>query len=212
LGAWGECHRINDYLQLQPDLIIEYNGVNDICTPLLRRWVMQAAWWQKCLRQSLVLRLIASRWFLPDELEMRSELRATILDNLSSFADKAREQHATPTAFASFACPKRELPWAERCYLQYNLDSVWVGGYIQYDDYRLVVSLYNDELEKMCRSKGLAYLPVAEHLEGGIETFVDICHMTDSGKQRMAQAVYDALQTFVSGPWSIPPQDARHLR
>ena len=108
LDSLGEKRRMADYLRLEPDLIVEYNGVNDICHALFpmweKEWERDAGAWDRLLRRSRFLTAYADWLFWPSDDEMAAQLDRSTIANLGVMAKAARER-GVPMAIASFACP-----------------------------------------------------------------------------------------------------------
>jgi hypothetical protein len=64
--------------------------------------------------------------------------------------------------------------------------------------YSHILRLYNQEVRALCERKGFLYIPVAEHIKGGMDTFTDIYHMTDTGIERKAEIVFDCLKEYLA--------------
>ena len=74
--------RIGDYLALEPDLIVLYNAVNDICHDLYPIWLKEATPLQKRLRESRFLCHYFGRLLLPDQARMQEDIVNTKICNL----------------------------------------------------------------------------------------------------------------------------------
>lgn len=57
---------------------------------------------------------------------------------------------------------------------------------------------YNDLVREFCAANGVSYVPVAEELSGGIDSFVDICHLRMPGIGRKAAIVFEHIKDVVA--------------
>lgn len=200
-----ERQRIFDYVALQPDLIIEYNGVNDICHavfPLLRLNIPKHLDW---LSKSRFYNKHLNNLQLPPDEELRTHIRNISIANLVEIARVCKVKNVTP-AFATFACPDPAvLTPPERDYYEWNMYTYWQGSHVTFDNYCRVLGLYNDELKKMCEAQGYLLIPLAEHLKGGTEYFGDICHMRQLGIEAKAEAVFQLIKDHVAQKTGFSP-------
>lgn len=193
LNASKEHMLTGDYLAMQPDLVLFYNGVNDLCHYHFRHWTGEAARWQRLLRKSLFLNRLLNRFLLPDEHQMAEDLRATVMRDFQRIhADF--EEAGVETAFCSFAYPGiGNIDPAERGYYEHDNALYWGGRYVTFATYCRAMELFNRELRRLCAAMDAGYVPVAENLRGGTQYFGDICHMRDPGIAKKAEIVADWL-------------------
>ena len=197
ITSLGEWFRFQDYLDLEPDLIVYYDGVNDLCHWLFQNWVFDAERWQKCLRQSCFVQRYFNRWLLPSAGEMTKKIEQKVFKSLRAMADAA-QQHHVPMAFCSFAYPDiAHLSRAERKYYEFNTRQDWGGIYVTFDSYCRAMALFNERIRALCNNTGSLYVPVAENIRGGGKYFGDICHMKDDGIALKAQVIAQGLTDFL---------------
>jgi len=185
--------RFCDYLALDPDAIVYYVGVNDLCYLLFPGWVFQAEPWQRRLRASLFINNHFNRCLLPSEAVIAQGIEDWTLSNLRFMARYARER-GIEVAVCSFAYPDPDnLDAAASAYYQYVNAHDWGGRYVTFETYCRTMRLFNTLLKDFCAEEGLLYIPVAENVTGGPEIFGDICHMKNRGIDRKAAVVSDSL-------------------
>ncbi len=193
MNAMKHRARVPDYLALEPDMLVIYNAVNDICHILMRRWIDYAGATQKMLRKSRFITHYMNRLLLPSDDEIRADIEAFNLSHLRCIIREAARRDI-PVAVCSFAAPDRpSLSRDAYDYYNYQTMREWGGRYITFDSYLHALALYNDALAQLCRDENLLYIPVAEKLRGGAEIFGDICHLRNPGIQRKAEIIADAL-------------------
>ncbi|HOZ45713.1 MAG TPA: SGNH/GDSL hydrolase family protein [Candidatus Hydrogenedentes bacterium] len=192
-----EKMRLPDYLALEPDLIVYYNAVNDICHYHFPRWVADARLWQRVVRQSRFLNFYLNRWLLPDEARMMRDLDAVTFANLKFMHDYAAER-GVDMAFCSFAHPDIEhLSSNERAYYDFYNDLEWGGRYVSFATYCRAIRLYNRLLVDCCKRNDFGYIPVAENIQGGGKYFGDVCHMKNAGIDLKASIVADYVAEYL---------------
>jgi hypothetical protein len=201
LDSLGEKRRALDFALLEPDLVIEYNAVNDICHALLPMWEQEAerSWprWRLALRKSEFLRRYCNGIFWPDDEVIRTQMRRTTMHHLRVMQDVLRRR-GIELAICSFACPDIDsLRPEERDYYEWNTRMYWQGRYFIYGTYCRLVGLYNEEVKALCQELGLLYIPLAENIKGGAELFGDICHMRPKGIERKVEVLKEQLGPYL---------------
>lgn len=182
--SFGEVRRINDFLNLQPNMLVYYNAINDICYHDIPYWLKLHNSYKKIIIHSSLLTRILNRWLLPSDEYIADYFQKTILRNLGAINCACKKQNVQ-MAICSFAYPK--IKWYEfvtRLYYDFNILNVWVSlenVMITFDTYVKVIQIYNRELKKFCEKENILYIPVAEEFNAGADHFFDICHMTPIG-------------------------------
>ncbi len=177
-----ERRRIDDYLALEPDLLLLYVGVNDLCHRHFAVWLEQAQGWQQFLRRSRFLARYGNRLFLPPDAALEHFLNQTTMRNVGAIRFRAREA-GVAMAVCSFAYPRLSLfDLRARNYYDLNMREVWKGkGVVHFRTYCEIMDLYNRLLEDWCGRNDAYYIPLAENFDAGPDHFFDICHMTPLG-------------------------------
>lgn len=185
--------KIADYLALEPDLIVVYNAVNDICHDLFPLWIKNASPFQKRVRESRFICRYFGLRLLPPEAQMRADIRNSKMTNLE-FINRYAVEHGVDVAVCSFAAPDpARLSRVERDYYEYYSVLEWTGRYSNFGSYLYSLGLYNDALKELCAKEGLQYIPVWEKMRDGAVIFGDICHLRNPGIEKKAGIIAEAL-------------------
>jgi hypothetical protein len=183
IRSYWEWRRMEDYLALEPDLIIYYNAINDLANEHLIIWRKSIRGWREKLLYSAALTRRFNHLLLPPDAEVEQFIWEHTILNLRAMAWRAREC-GVPMAFCSFATPAEDLlNFRDRLYLDINTREVWGGGHLTYPTLQKALDVHNQLLRRMCDVDGLHYIPAAEELHGGMEHFLDTCHMTPPGME-----------------------------
>ncbi len=206
----GEDRRIADYLALQPDLVIYYNYINDtveLCARFVEPHKSGATLLQRLkwfLRKSRFVYGHFNAWlWLPDG-QFRAALQEWTVGNMRKLFDAATASGAE-VAVCSFAGPdiprldKQERLYYDAC-LERTIGALHGGGcgILNAEGYYHVLSVFNDEVRRLCEEKGYLYVPVAENLKGGTNYFYDVCHCYVMGIDRKAEIIFDHIKDFVA--------------
>ncbi|MEZ4648802.1 MAG: GDSL-type esterase/lipase family protein [Candidatus Eisenbacteria bacterium] len=186
--AQAERRRIDDYLAYEPDLLLEYNGVNDLWETLERQ-ERRLGRWKSLLARSLFLRTRFSSWFLPDDVTLGELLDRQTIRPLGRMADAA-QQEGVEVAFATFLRPDVESAGrSEWEFLWYDLHHGWPGQLVVPETYAGWIDLYNQRLRALCRKRGLLCVDVAARFSGRVGAFRDVCHLRDEGIEEKVDAL-----------------------
>jgi lysophospholipase L1-like esterase len=193
-----ERQRIFDYIAMQPDMIIEYNGVNDICHTIFPLLKDQSTLDRELLSLFRFYNARLNAHQLPPEQQLRKYIQDITIANLQAITRICKAK-GVDIAFASFGCPDLSnlLP-AERDYYDWNMRTYWQGSKITFKSYCGVLALYNDELKRMCETESAMFIPLAARLKGGTEYFGDFCHMRQLGIEAKAEAVFQLIKDHVA--------------
>ncbi len=196
--------RMDDYLLLEPDLFIQYDFVNDFLRGH-RDWIRESpkGLWFNLFEDSEFFRYYLNPWFQPSDDVLRAGYCKDFFQNFDKTIAEAKKIGAH-AAFASFAYPDPDYmqePWEANWFLL-NRFAVWHCA-LDSAGYAEAAALFNRELKKYCDETGALYIPVAEHVQGGVESFTDMCHMRLTALQKMALTVADAVQPLVEKELSI---------
>ncbi len=197
MSSMSEWMRAPDYWALQPDFVIYYNGVNDICHRLCPTWIHEAKWWVKTLRHSRFANYYFNRWLLPSETEMAADLDKEVFTNLRALSAYFAKR-GVPMAMCSFASPDiRKLSRIERAYYDWSCEQSWGGRYVTFSTYWRSLQTFNAQVRTMCKDTEMMYIPVAERFNDGAFYFGDICHMKNEGIDLKAQTIFESIQDYV---------------
>jgi lysophospholipase L1-like esterase len=184
--------RFADYLALEPDLMVVYEGVNDATSLFPMQWLLfdspiwvKAAHCSHFLRQRYDSRLYGSEEKLEDDVQTFTLGRFRIMRQwaLANNADMV---------FCSIASPPYEdLPFREREYMAFRS-----GGFSAATPrtYLKTIGAVNKGLKELSVNEGWGYIPVAENFHFGMECFSDLCHMYPEGTERKAEIIFRCLR------------------
>ncbi len=182
--SFGEVRRIDDFLNLQPNMLIYYNAVNDICLvdiPYLLRYHQP---YREIIIRSTLLNRIFNRELLPPDDYIAEYFHKTIFRNLGAM-NCACKKKGVQMVVCSFAYPTiKGYEIVTRLYYDFNLRNCWLSltdELITFKTYLKILHIYNRELQKFCEQENIFFIPVAEEFHGGADHFTDICHMTPIG-------------------------------
>jgi hypothetical protein len=188
--------RAAELFRYEPDVVVQYEAVNDIMWGALPRFAAAHPW-----RRRLHTSLLLERLFPIGPYELDHDL-SQIVENQVRLARMCLDHHAHHIA-GSFAAPDYALASADvRDHLDINT-SEWTGdrGSIplwRYADYARILSRYDELLEEAASSQRLEGVMVGRTL-GDPGLFVDICHMNQDGIARLAEAFLPAVGAAVEG-------------
>ena len=180
--------RLDELFRFQPDVVVQYEFVNDLFFRHLPRYAEEHPWWTHARRSRLLFEAAPPA---PEDLEpyVRRTLR-----NIRQMAEEASRRGARHVT-ATFAGPDptRAEP-AFRHYLDVNAEA-WGGrhGVRSYAAYDALRADFNTRLRKAAAEGRLVVVPLEETLRDP-SLFIDLCHATPSGIAAMARTLAPAVR------------------
>jgi lysophospholipase L1-like esterase len=198
LTTSGHVARLADYLALEPDMLVFYEGVNDVHRDLAEFWrTVNAPVWRRLLSYSRFARWQLNSVLYPNDTTMRKGIQNLFIENLRAIGYVARGR-GIRMAICSVPCPDaRHVPANERRFYDYCARTGGLDPCLDLKSYAHIFCLLNEEVRALCAREGFLYVPVAEHIDGGYDTFTDIYHMTNSGIERKAQAIFECTKEYL---------------
>lgn len=208
INSAGELGEFQNYLRLEPDLVVHYNFANDVFNAqylvkedeaamgIMDRAVRAVA------RHSLLLKRQWPGLLIPPEHLIKDKISEYTIKNECDMMSQA-EKAGVEWVSCSFACVDiRHLRGAQRrCFIpDYNSEFRVLGGTdcsIEY--YWAIVNAYNELIKEHAKRTGRLYVPVAEELSSATECFSDVCHLYSNGIAKKADIIFEHLAPLVAG-------------
>lgn len=177
---WEE--RLSELLALEPDLVVQYQAVNDIAWRHFPRYAREHPWRARLYRSLLVQRLAP----FP-----AASLDPYLRQTAAALARTAQAVRGSGAAYlgATFAAPD---PARARGALRRHLDvdtASWTAplGLHGIASWAAIVARHNRRYEALARRHGIPFVAVHRALDDPA-LFVDVCHLTPAGIERLAEA------------------------
>jgi lysophospholipase L1-like esterase len=185
--------RFADYLALEPDLIVMYEGVNDAASNLPMQWLyFDSPSWVKAAHCNHFFRRRHESWLYGgSEQKLRDDVRTFTLGRFRIMRQWALANGADMVFCSIAAPPYEELPFRDQEYLAYRTRGF---GVVSPPTYLKIIGAINSGLKDLSEKEGWGYIPVAENFHFGLECFGDMCHMYPEGTERKAEIVFQCLR------------------
>lgn len=195
LDSETEKMKICEFIQLEPDLFIEYNAVNDIFWKMFKPWRQtKKPLWKRILSKSIFMQKVLIRFLIPPDKYVINFFETFTIPNLEVIYQEVSKSNKE-IIFCTFIAPDvSKLNNKEVSYFEYTIRNFWRGGFLPLKDYCRYVSIYNDRLKKMCKEKNIKCIPLGENFHGGIDNFSDIAHLTSKGIKKKAGIIFYYLK------------------
>lgn len=189
--------RLADYLKLEPDLLLLYEGINDIAHELVACWDSEKSIPAKLLTFSPFFKYKMNHLLFPPREQVARGLENLPIKNLHVLT-RAAAEHGVRVAICGIASPDLDAMNArERAYLDYNARTFWNCRYLSATIYCQTARMFRDRLKEMCSRDGIFYIPVNEGIPGTLYYFTDFCHMWPWGIERKARVIADGLREYL---------------
>ena len=184
--------KADEYLKYQPDLMIYYEGINDLVIMLQAR---------RGVAGLLASSHAYKRWFnesLAPSNEAYTEYWENGLRRNLATIQLAAEEAGVPMAAASFVYPRWELlNQHDRNFIASNTRTTWGAGMVDYPAMARLLEVHNERLRAWCSETGVGYIPLAENYDYGMSHFKDFCHFFPAGMQERARVMQAWLKPWV---------------
>jgi len=182
----------DDYLRYEPDLILYYEGINEIMmlSPKLSLWKHVAQLSAFVVRHTKL-------GFWQSEAAFEQDWQGVTQRNLLAIRTAAADA-GVAMACASFAWVQRDLlSEGEAAFIDINALTTWGAGHLDYASLNLALGWHNSQLRRLCEAQGMGYIPLSEHYHHGMSHFVDLCHNTPVGMQERARILHAWLTPWI---------------
>lgn len=191
-------HDLEGLFKFQPDLIIQYDVVNDICWRYLS-WRNNTCTnkVRYLLRRGLNLSFLLQKLF-PLDVSMFDKCFIQTLHNFKKISSEA-ESRGVEYLVGSFAAPDYKLASEDfREYLNYIVQNIWGRAFElkYYASYYNLLSRYNSLYYRYVEQNNLHGVFVDKSISNP-NLFVDICHMTPEGIEKLADTFYEGVLKII---------------
>ncbi|HOQ88550.1 MAG TPA: hypothetical protein PLX03_00275 [Candidatus Hydrogenedentes bacterium] len=210
LDSFGESQHAEDYLAVEPDLVLHYNFVNDMerIVSALNSDGTSSGLVKAALRRmagiSVLLRRRLDAYLLWDKSQVDRALDLTFSNY--DFLRNAVHRAGARMAFCTFARPDPDISPAERALIEQRLRAQYWGQNLTLLQYCWIVDCYNDRLRRYCAEHQLPLLDIAPYLTGGADRYIDYCHMRPWSIEEKARLVAERILPLLGE--TQPPADA----
>jgi len=172
-----------DYLLLEPDLFLMYDGVNDVIALAIERW---------CVNREPAQEGVPC--ILPVGEVIDQDMDSLTVRNFRAIARVARCR-GVPVVLCSNAAPDvATLSQNERQYFSAQER----GTPLTLADYCRCLGRLNGRIRRLCEREHMLYIPVHENMGGGFYYFYDFCHMLPRGIARKAEIISQYLGVYLA--------------
>jgi hypothetical protein len=185
-------------LEYRPDLVIKYNGANDLWWDYFLMLKDELPAWKRYALRSYLFQTLFPTFLLPPEAEIRAQLRAGLfpsLDYLKSILEGAGGRLVILTFFRP---DLSELTSAQKYYLDFNVRHFWgrqIGTleFIRVAPYLKALKVYNDVLREFCREWNVPCIDLERNFPRDFDLYIDICHFSQEGIEEAATLIVEEL-------------------
>lgn len=202
--------RLDELFEFKPDLIIQYNAVNDLswehmygrkkCTNLIKYL------WRKVINLSFILQKS-----FPTDTSLLDNCLMWTLNNFKEISSEAKAR-GIEYIVGSFASPDYNMASnIFRQYLDSYVQSSWGRGLKlkYYSSYHEFIVRYNKFFQSYVEQNNLTSVFVDKAISDP-NLFIDVCHMTPDGIEKLADSFFDGVikimdKELSSGKHNSPP-------
>jgi len=203
LDTQGILERSDDFFALEPDVLMLYEGVNDLMFQILSKEPVLP----KGIRPSIASwsNLYASLdpgALFPSDDAIRDGIRQRTIANFEHLIRIAR-QRGVLVVLCGVVHPEFEiLPAHAVSYLNWNIRQNWQTPGVTAEIYARGVDILNEELRALAERQSCPYLPLQNHfvrIFGTPAFFMDICHLFPDGIIYKGRVAAEYMRPLISG-------------
>ncbi|MGC8738446.1 MAG: SGNH/GDSL hydrolase family protein [Candidatus Hydrogenedens sp.] len=190
--------RLPDYLLMEPNLVLYCEGANDITHILLPYWLNHLNGIKKILIHSNLCRNIFPLFFLPNDIQIQSDINKDILSQIEKI-NNYLQQKGILFAVMSMPAPNySSMTWQEKDYFQFVTKRWWGGNFVNYRMYSHVLDVYNRLLSKKFNNENVLYIPMYEMFQNESPSyFNDLCHQKLQGIRKKSELATPYLVKYI---------------
>lgn len=185
---WLQGDREDQLFALAPDVVVQYDGINDLAFVHLHQYA-EAHPWRRWLGRSLLV----DRWLPPAPRDFDTLFEGTLRNQVR--LARQLSQRGVGYVGGTFATPDpaRLSPVHARA-LDHDVQRLWgrALGLDAYAPFHALVLHYDALVEARMQERGIAVVPVHRELTDPA-LFSDVCHLTPRGIEALAGAFLPAV-------------------
>jgi hypothetical protein len=194
--ALDHAYWLQEVLEAQPDLLMFYEGGNELSILLPSVW--RQPLWRALLSSSKFCQQVCPTLVFPGRADMEDDIAGTVFQPLDALCVAAR-RHGIRVALCSIAHPNpATLDPAELGYFDYTAHTRGTNPCLSMTLLSEMTDMLNAQTRDYCHRENLLYIPVAENLSGGCGTYCDSCHMTPEAIKVKAAIIAEYLKAYIA--------------
>ena len=195
-ATWSDywLQRSDALFALEPDVLLQYDGINDVAFVHLHHYAEARPW-----RRTLYRSMLAQRLLPPDPAAFDPLFEVTLRNQVRLFR-RARERGVAYVT-ASFATPDpARLSRLERRFLDRDVARLWgrALGVSDYAAFHALVARYDTLFAEHMQRQRVPHLLLHTQLADPA-LFTDVCHLAPEGLDALAEALLPAVAQAVDG-------------
>lgn len=187
-----------DYLNYEPDLVIYYEGINDLMRTIARHRSEDLWWFQRLGLYSRALPNFFNAAFAPNIEDFGLMWQKATRVNLVAIQLAMRDAGVSFAAM-SFVYPREHLlSFREWNFLRSNAFHTWGSGIASYQGITQLLDKHNEMLYSLCNERDIGYIPLAENFDHGMLHYIDLCHLSRVGNLERARVMHSWVKPWVA--------------
>ncbi|MCX8064898.1 MAG: SGNH/GDSL hydrolase family protein [Candidatus Hydrogenedentes bacterium] len=188
--------KLPEYLLLEADIVVIYEGVNDLVYEVFTRaYHNLPSPKKKLINNFYIFNYLLRTWgpFSYSKSDLYRDIKENMLTHLEILIGELSKK-VKIIALSSVGVPVRSsLSREEVEYMEYYYRKEWGGIYSTFQQYCEMMDLWNKLLKSLCEREGIIYVPFAESVPSSVRYFGDICHLRQKGIKLKAEVMAKAL-------------------
>jgi len=185
-------------LRYQPNLVIKYNGANDLWWDYFLMLKDHLPVWKRLALKSYAFQWFFHSYLLPPDQVIRRDLRSGLFPSLEYLNQMLKKEDSDLVILTFFSPNINGLTRDQKYYLDFNVRHFWgqqIGTFpfIRIEPYLKVLAIYNETLREFCRKNNITCIDLAQDYPDDFELYIDICHFSQKGIAEAAELISGEL-------------------
>lgn len=185
-------------IRYQPDLVIKYNGANDLWWDYFIMLKDTLPAWKRLALNSYAFQWFFPGYLLPPDQVIRRDLRSGLFTPLEHLNRMLEDADCDLVILTFFSPNLKDLTPDQKYYLDFNVRHFWgqqIGTFpfIRIEPYLKVISIYNDTLRDFCRKNDIPCIELNRQFPDDFSLYIDICHFSQVGIEKAAEIISDGV-------------------
>jgi uncharacterized protein YxeA len=185
-------------IRYHPDLVIKYNGANDLWWDYFIMLKDTLPAWKKWALKSYAFQWFFQGYLLPPEQVIRRDLRSGLFPPLEYLSRMLEKADCGLVILTFFSPNLKGLTPAQKYYLDFNVRHFWgqqIGTFpfIRIEPYLKVLAIYNETLREFCQDNNITCIDLAREYPDDFDLYIDICHFSQAGIERAGELICEEL-------------------
>jgi len=187
-------------LSLDPNYIIKYSGVNDICWDYFPYLNNENPFYKRLFMHLYLFQWFFTKVIFPRDSALYTDINKRYIEPIKEMAIQIKKKGSN-LILVTFVSPDvSKLDRFQRYFLDQKVRECWgiALGIKNITPYLRIISIYNEELKRLSREFNIDMIDLNSSFpSGNFDLFTDICHMTQKGIEEKSEIIFRYMKDIL---------------